>query len=169
MAQDRAGNIYPRNIFFSKSPENLIMKLYEHNIFIGIGENHHIRVQLRNVKPVQDMINVSFQGTYPPGFARFLQSSPIIWMSGDQTNITVLLNPYEQKTIYTEIISTDQGDYTLELQAGSQSYPIKNNDMLTIHIGFPAAFPGIELFSIAAIISLAAVLYSRYLRRADKI
>ncbi|MCJ7816308.1 MAG: fibronectin type III domain-containing protein, partial [Candidatus Aenigmarchaeota archaeon] len=48
-AQDRAGNLYSRNIFFASAASNLIMKLYEHNIFISLGETYHIRIQLRNV------------------------------------------------------------------------------------------------------------------------
>ncbi len=158
-AQDRAGNIYSRNIFFTSAPNNLIMKLHEHNIFISIGESYHVRIELRNIKSIPDMINISLQGTYPPGLARFLQSSPIIWMSSDQRNVTALLNPYEQKTIYVEIISTDQGDYTLDLQAGSQTYPIRSNDSLSIMIGFPAAFPGIEIASILILFVLSGLFY----------
>ncbi|MCX6814108.1 MAG: hypothetical protein NTY20_00430, partial [Candidatus Aenigmarchaeota archaeon] len=64
-----------------------------------------------------------------------------------------------QKTIYVEIISTDQGDYTLDLQAGSQTYPIRSSDSLSIQIGFPASFPGIEIASILILFVLSGLFY----------
>ncbi|MCX6814605.1 MAG: hypothetical protein NTY20_03085, partial [Candidatus Aenigmarchaeota archaeon] len=64
-----------------------------------------------------------------------------------------------QKTIYVEIISTDQGDYTLDLQAGSQTYPIRSSDSLSIQIGFPASFPGIEHLSIVLILALSCLVF----------
>ena len=168
MAEDRAGNIYSTSIFFSGSEQ--IVKLSEHTIFISMGETHHGRVYVRNIKSYADNFSITITGMYPSGFARFLDSSSIIWMSLDKRNITVSLKPYEQKTLYLEITSTDVGEYTLEVSGASQKNPLLTGvDGMNIIIGFPAAFPGIEVLSITAILLISGLAYFRYLRRENQI
>jgi len=164
-ARDRAGNEHSTGAFFSPLTEHPLIVFVEHSAFINIGETYHARVYVRNLKSSSDMINISIGGTYPEDYVTFLQSSIIAYMSPDKRNITVALNSYEQRILNIKVVSADTEQYTLGVFASSNKYNIQDSDTMNISIGFPASFPGIELLSIAALLSLSCFAYFRHLRK----
>jgi hypothetical protein len=138
----------------------------EQKIFMTVGTTYHLVIHVRNIKPVPDTINISLHGEYPEGLAKFLNSSSIKGVSGDARNISVYLNPYEIRNAYIEIISTDVGEYSLGLLAESVAEPsLEDSDETSITIGFPASFPGMETFSIAALLLMSGILYWKKIRK----
>jgi hypothetical protein len=162
-AQDRAGNVYSTGIFFSPLTDHPLIVFVEHSAFMNIGETYHARVYVRNLKSSPDMINISLGGTYPKDFVTFLESSIITYMSPDK--ITVSLNAYEQRIINIKVVSADTEQYDLRILGFSQKYSINDSDTMNITVGFPASFPGIDLLSIATILSLSCFAYFRHLRK----
>jgi len=163
-AVDRAGNVftYPEsgNIVFMSNPEHPLAEFVDHDAFISIGETGYPKVYVRNLNPSPDVVNVSLAGTYPQGLAKFLWASSMIWNSTDMRSISVQLNPYEQKTFYVEVASTDEGRYTLDLNASSQNFaPLSDADEMGISVGFNATFPGIEIISLLVLLALSTLAY----------
>jgi hypothetical protein len=163
-AQDRAGNVNVVHVTFVANPDHPLAEFTEGNIIITIGETYHSRVRVKNFNESQDKINVSLSGIYPKGLVRFLNSSPITWISPDGRNITVLLNPFEQRFVYLEIVSTDEGTYPggVEIHATSTlNADLTDYDRMNIIIGYPAAFPGLELLSITMLVALSVIAYRK--------
>jgi hypothetical protein len=160
-AEDRAGNKYQiphGTIYYTPLTEHPLMVFVEHNVLISIGETYHTRVHVRNLNSSSDVINISLGGTYPAGLVRFLNSSIITYMSPDRRNITVLLNSYEQRIIYVEIVSTNNGQYDMRAFARSENFGV-DSDVMKILIAFPASFTGMELLSAAMLVIASALFY----------
>lgn len=159
MAKDMSGNTYSTGVFFAPSAEHPLVAFPERTAFISIGETYHANVHVRNLKPGQDIVSISLSGIYPKGFATFEDSPHITWISPDRRNITVPLRPYERKTLHIKIISTDVGEYDMNVFAGSQNFGLTDYDSMDLTIGFPAAFTGIEFLSVLTIIVASVLIY----------
>ncbi len=160
-AIDRAGNPHVVQPYCAPNYNHPMLKLYDHQIYISLGESYHSRIDLRNPKSTTDQINISLSGTYPSDLAYFLESGAISWISPDKRNISIQLDGYERKTVYLNIDSTDAAAYTIDISAYSNAHGTTDTDTVGITIGFPASFPGIEGLWIALAIASAAAIYWR--------
>jgi hypothetical protein len=141
------GEIYP------------LVNFTESRIFIVLGESYHARVDVTNNNESSGKVNLSLSGSYPESLMRFLESSAVANTSSDWNNVTVQLRPHERKSVYMEIMSTDPGmDYEINV-TGISEHAETGMDSMSVTIGFPAAFPALEIWSILAILGISLLIY----------
>jgi hypothetical protein len=160
-ALDRAGNwnastgMEGKWKFLVRHP---IANFIVHNLFLTLGSRFDEKIQVRNLndQPVNVTLNISGYD-----FARFVQAEGDYAITEDRTGITLYnVNPFEERKVDLEILSTDPDEYTLTLDA-SNTAGETDSDEMHIAINFRAAFSGLTEWAVLVLVFLACMIVYR--------
>jgi hypothetical protein len=132
------------------------------NIHIRIGTSSLLKVYVKNPDTQFANITVWLGGDYPAALAKFSPEAGL-YLTPDQRNLTVGMNPKSERTLSLIILSTvpKDGGYTLTMNANTTASATKNSDSLKIFIDYPPSFPGLEFWGILLIIAVSCFGYWR--------
>lgn len=127
-----------------------------HNLFLALGSHFDERVQVRNLNSQPVNVTLGISGYE---FARFVQAEQGEYsINAERTEITLYnINSMEERYVDVEILSTDPGDYTLNLDA-SNTAGETDSDEMHIAINFRAGFSGLTGWAALILIFLACLM-----------
>ncbi|MCX6814843.1 MAG: right-handed parallel beta-helix repeat-containing protein [Candidatus Aenigmarchaeota archaeon] len=129
-------------------------------IHVGIGTSALVKTYVKNPDPQFVNITVWLGGDYPTSLAKFSAESGL-YLTPDQRNLTVGLNPKEERVVTLVILSTapKDGGYTITLNANTTASSMQDFDYMKIFIDYPPNFPGLELWGILLILAVSGLVY----------
>jgi hypothetical protein len=130
------------------------------NLHLEIGKNFMVKVYLKNPDSQFANITVWLGGDCPASLAKFSLESGL-YLTPDQRNVTVEMNPNSERTLSLMIISTvpRDGGYTLTMNANTTASATQSSDSLKIFIDYPPSFPGLESWGILLILAVSGLVY----------
>jgi hypothetical protein len=130
------------------------------SLHIYLGENKLIPVIARNIHDQVDNITLNLTGFPLAGFDYNCEPSGCV-ISGDERGMDVLnVNPYEERTYYARVMSSEPGKESLTLNASSSTDPaLDDSHSITIMTTYPAYFPGIGPWAIVLLLVFAGLAY----------
>jgi hypothetical protein len=135
------------------------------SLFLVIGSSYNMRVYATNIESDVDNFTLELSGTYPSGLARFMDLSP--WdfdfdITSDGRQLTVYdMEQYNETSFFVSIMSSDADELgeTLIVNATSWRYGDEESDQLSIIVGYPVIFPGLNEWGVAVLIVLSILIY----------
>ncbi len=158
IARDRAGNENRTRYYFSVS--HPLANFGSASCYIALGDSKLVPVMVRNVQNQADNVTINLTG-YP--FAEFkYECDPSECVISDETRGMVALNvnPYEERTYYVRVLSSEPGEDTLDLAASSSLEPgLNDTHTISIRSSYPVYFPGIGPWAIVLLLVMAGFAY----------
>jgi parallel beta-helix repeat protein len=165
VAYDFVGNVGPPSVFALATTGLYIAKFSADDIHIEIGKNALVKLYVRNSDLQYAQISLWLGGDYYTNLAKFSVEQGMSF-TPDQRNVTVRLNPKEERELSLIIISTgpksDETPYNLIVNSNTTASTAKDSDELMIHVDYAANFPGLESWAIVLIVSISCLLYWRF-------
>lgn len=128
-----------------------------------LGKNAITKVYLSNPNSTFANITVWLGGDYPPGLVKF-SGEEGLYLTPDQRNLTVGLNPEEERTVTLVVMSTGPNDtgYTITVSANTTADALLTDSVtMTVFIDYSPNFPGLESWAVLAIIAGSCLVYGR--------
>jgi hypothetical protein len=158
--RDRAGNLNETRWFFTVA--HPLANFGSSYYYIILGETKLVPVLVRNIQEAPDDITLNLTSSnYQFAWFEYLCEPGECVIGGDKKNMDVLnVNPYEERTYYVRLLSSEPGEYALHLNATSAIDPtLEDNHTLTLEMGYPIYFPGMGPFSIVLLVILAGLIF----------
>jgi len=128
-----------------------------------LGKNSITKVYVANPNSTFANITVWLGGNYPPALVKF-SAEDGLYLTPDQRNLTVQLNPKEERDVILVIMSTGPRDtgYTITMSANTTAdASLKDSATMKVFIDYSPNFPGLEPFTIAILLALSGLAYRR--------
>ena len=129
-------------------------------IHIRMGESMLVKTYVKNPDPQFANISVWLGGDCPASLAKFSLESGL-YLTPDQRNLTVGLNPKEERAVILVILSTTpkDGGYTITLNSNTTASSTKDFDYMKVFLDYPPKFPGLEPWGIVLILAVSGLVY----------
>jgi len=128
-----------------------------------LGKNTITTVYVSNPNSTFANITVWLGGDYPEGLVKF-SSEDGLYLTPDQRNLTVGLNPEEERSVTLVVMSTGPNDagYTITMDANTTAdASLTDSAAMKVFIDYSPNFPGLELWGILAIMAGSCFAYWR--------
>jgi hypothetical protein len=157
--RDRAGNLNETRFYFTVA--HPLANFASSSYYIILGETKLVPVLVRNIQESPDDITLNLTN-YRFAWFEYLCEPQECVIGGDKRDMDVLnVNPYEERTYYVRLLSSEPGSYALHLNATSALDPtLEDNHTLSLVMGYPVYFPGLGTWSIILLLILSGLIYS---------
>jgi hypothetical protein len=128
-----------------------------------LGKNTITSVYVANPNSTFANITVWLGGDYPEGLVKF-SAEDGLYLTPDQRNLTVGLNPEEERAVTLVVMSTGPNDsgYTITMDANTTAdASLTDSASVDVFIDYSPNFPGIESWGVLAIIAGSCLAYWR--------
>jgi hypothetical protein len=147
---DRAGNSVDTDIFYIVT--HPLANFIAHNLQLSLGDTYLMELQVRNLQDVFDDVNLSLSA-YP--LAKFVDVG-YGTISDDGRNLTIGLQPDEERLLQVKILSSEPDREYLYIAANSSIDPdLDDEDDVTMVFNYPATFPGLNELAILMLVILS--------------
>ena len=132
------------------------------SVHMRVGANEIVKTYVSNPDLQFANITLWLGGDYPAALVKFSADNGL-YLTADQRNLTVGLNPKEERMLILVILSTGpkDGGYRITLNANTTGSAKKDSIAAKIFIDYPPSFPGLETYGIALILALSGLAYWR--------
>jgi hypothetical protein len=158
LTKDRAGNENITSYYFTVS--HPLANFASAGCHIYLGESRLVPVMVRNIQDQADNITLNLTG-YP--FAEFeyeCDPSDCIISTVTRGMAALNVNPYEERTYYVRVMSSEPGEYSLTLNASSYIDPLLyDSHTIDIKLNYPSYFPGLEPWATLLLLVVAGLVY----------
>lgn len=153
------------------SSQSVVVDLLPEELALLVGENPAVKLRVQNIGPAR-AIPLYIRGTYP--LASFIEEEIAdpdrqdIYTSG--TEITLFLNPQEERTIHVQIYSTEptQASYTVKITGDANGLTVY--DEMDITLGFnPALDAGLSRVLLFVLLSAVVAGYYSHTKSHTKV
>jgi hypothetical protein len=159
---DRAGNMVVSEVYHIGT--HPLANFAVHNVYMSLGEMSRSKIQVRNIQSVADNVTINLSGNMPidPYFIWIDDPDVEITGNNNMTLIVKNINPGEQRIFYALLWSSDDTDtYHIDLDARSAiNADVTDSDQAIVQIGYPASFPGLDIWTVLILVTLATLAYA---------
>lgn len=159
--RDRAGNLNETRFYFTVA--HPLANFASSSYYIILGETKLVPVLVRNIQESPDDITLNLTSSnYQFAWFDYLCEPNECILGSDKKDMDVLnVNPYEERTYYVRLLSSEPGEYALHLNATSAlDITLEDNHTLSLEMGYPVYFPGLGTWSIILLLILSGLIYS---------
>ncbi|MCK4714162.1 MAG: hypothetical protein KAT35_01190, partial [Candidatus Aenigmarchaeota archaeon] len=155
-ATDRAGNTYRTGYGFITS--HMLANFGISSLYLTMGDTFLVPVIVRNMQALPDTINLSLSEYEHVAFEHDCNPYDCI-MGSNRRELSVLnVSPYDERTYYIRVLSSERGEYYPTVSAKSELDPsIEDAHALTLTTGYPVYFPGLSDLAVAFLIIASAL------------
>jgi hypothetical protein len=139
-----------------------LAELYPEDVHMEVGKSVIVKTHISNPDNSFASISVWLGGDYPAGLAKFASQSGIAY-TADMRNVTIQLNPGEEKILNLVIYSTEPkaGGYLITIDAKTTASSLQDFDSMKVSVDRTPTFPGIEAWGILLVIGIAGLSFWR--------
>lgn len=137
--------------FLTRHP---IANFIVHHLFLSLGSHFDGKIQVRNLNNQPVNVTLTLSGYE---FVKFLGMEGNYIIGNDGKEITIFdINPFEERYVEIEILSSDPGSYILKLDA-TNTIGETDYDEMHISINFRPGFSGLTDWAVILLIFIACI------------
>ena len=133
------------------------------SMHIRLGKSAIAKAYINNPNSTFANITVWLGGDYPADLAKF-SAEDGLFLSADRRNLTVGLNPNEERAVSLSVLSTGpkDGGYMITMSANTTAdSSLEDYGAMMVFVDYSPDFPALEPWGIAAIIAVSCFGYWR--------
>ncbi len=135
-----------------------IIKFYFQTIHLEVGKGYDAKMHIFNPYPDFANVTIWIEGNYPARFENLSGTN----LSADMRNVTMQLNPYEERVLRVSIMSADPSatGYSVNIHSMITAAPGRlDTKGINVLIDAVPTFPGPDALSMALLVALSTVTY----------